>query len=144
MKLDEAEKLIKEALDLDKQRQEKALKEGLIDEVRESAAYLDSMGWVLFKQKKYKEALPYLQKAAADEEDGSHLEIWDHLGDVYMALDKKKEAIDAWQKGLTMEDVSRRDIERRKKVIAKLKTEGVEPKAAPKKKETAKPKRKID
>jgi tetratricopeptide (TPR) repeat protein len=142
--LDESEKLIREALDLDKERQERLVKEGKLDEVKENAAYLDSMGWVLFKQKKYKEALPYLQKAAADEEDGNHLEIWDHLGDVYMALDKKKEAIDAYQKGLTMEDVSRRDIERRKQVTAKLKAEGVEPKAAPKKKETAKPKRKID
>ena len=142
--LEESEKLIREALDLDKERQEQLVKEGKLDEVKENAAYLDSMGWVLFKQKKYKEALPYLQKAAADEEDGSHLEIWDHLGEVYMALDRKKEAIDAWQKGLTMEDISRRDIERRKKVIAKLKAEGVEPKVAPKKKETPKPKRTID
>lgn len=145
MNLDESEKLIREALELDKERQERLVKEGTLDKVQENAAYLDSMGWVLFKQKKYKEALPYLQKAAADEVDGNHLEIWDHLADVYMALDRKKEAIDAWQKGLTMEDISRRDIERRKKVIAKLKEQGVEPKVTePPKKDKSKPKRKID
>jgi len=129
MKLDEAAKLVKEALDLDKKRQEQALKDKKIDEVRETAAYLDSMGWVLFKQKKYNDALPYLKKASEDEDEGAHLEIWDHLGDVYMALDMKKEAIASWQKGLTMEDVSKRDLERRKAVTKKLKAAGGELKA---------------
>jgi predicted negative regulator of RcsB-dependent stress response len=85
------------------------------------------MGWVLFKQKKHKEALPFLKKASEDEEEGAHLEIWDHLGDVYSALDMKKEAIAAWQKGLTMDDVSKRDVERRKAVTKKLKAAGGEP-----------------
>jgi len=139
MKLDESAKLIQEALDLDKKKQEQAKKDGKTDEVKETAAYLDSMGWVLFKQKKYKEALPYLKKASDDEEEGAHLEIWDHLGDVYMAMGDKKEAIAAWQKGLTMEDVSKRDIERRKAVTKKLRAAGAEPKqpqkkASPKKK----------
>jgi len=145
MNLDESEKLIKEALDLDKKRQEKAKEEGKITEVKETAAYLDSMGWVLFKQKKYKEALPYLKKAAADEEEGTHLEIWDHLGDVYMALGQKQEAIDAWHKGLSMEDVSKRDIERRKAVTKKLIAAGGTPKAKePDKTEPPKKKKKID
>jgi tetratricopeptide (TPR) repeat protein len=133
MKIDESVKLIQEALDLDKKRQEKALKDGKIDEVKESAAYLDSMGWVLFKQKKYKEALPYLKKASDDEEEGAHLEIWDHLGDVYMAMGNKEKAVESWQKGLTMDDVSKRDIERRKDVTKKLKALGVEPKIPEKK-----------
>ena len=80
MNLEESEKLIREALDLDKKAKEKLKEEGKIDEVKENAAYLDSLGWVLFKQKKYKEALEPLKKAAADEDDGNHLEIWDHLG----------------------------------------------------------------
>lgn len=139
-KLDESQKLVQEALDLDRKRQEQAKKDGKIEEVKETAAYLDSMGWVLFKQKKYKEALPYLKKASEDEEEGSHLEIWDHLGDVYMALDMKKEALAAWQKGLTMEDVSRRDIERRKSVTKKVRAAGAEP-TQPEKKDT--PKKKV-
>ena len=77
MNLEESEKLIKEAIGLDKKEKEKLKKDGKIDEVKPNAAYLDSLGWVLFKQKKYKEALEPLKQAAADDEDGSHLEIWD-------------------------------------------------------------------
>ena len=143
IKLDEAEKLIRSALDMDKKKQEKLKEEGEIDEVKDNSAYLDSLGWVLYKKKQYKEALPYMKKAVEDEEEGNHLEIWDHLGDVYKALGQTKEATDAWQKGLTMEDISKRDIERRKKVVAKLKAAGIEPKEKePAKKDT--PKRKID
>jgi tetratricopeptide (TPR) repeat protein len=120
MKLDESEKLIREALELDKKAKQKEKEEGKRDEVTENAAYLDSMGWVLFKKKKYKEALEYLKKAAADEDDGNHLEIWDHLGDCHMALGQKAEAIAAWEKALKMEDISKRDGERRRKVSEKL------------------------
>jgi len=121
MNLDESEKLIKEALDLDKKAQEKAKKEGTIDEVKPNAAYLDSLGWVYFKQKKYKDAIEPLKQASADAEDGAHLEIWDHLADCYMALGQKKEAIATWEKGLKYEDLSKRDTERRRKVSEKLK-----------------------
>jgi tetratricopeptide (TPR) repeat protein len=142
MKIDEAEKLIKEALDLDKARQEKALKEGLIDEVKETSAYLDSMGWVLFKKKDFKAALPYLKKASEDEDEGDHLEIWDHLADCQLALGDKAGAIESWQRGLTFEDVSKRDEARRRRVVAKLKEQGVEPRVQPKR--TPPPVRKID
>jgi cytochrome c-type biogenesis protein CcmH/NrfG len=36
-------------------------------------------------------------------------------------MGQKKDAIEAWEKGLKMEDVSPRDAERRKKVSEKLK-----------------------
>lgn len=135
LNLDESEKLIREAIDLDLKAQEKAKKEGKLDEVKANAAYADSLGWVLYKKKKYKDALAELKKAAADEDEGNHLEIWDHLADCYMALEQKKEAIDTWQKALEFDDISKRDITRREAVIAKLKKEGVEPKVKPKKKD---------
>ena len=119
--IEESENLIREALALDKKEREKLKKEGKLDEVKENAAYLDSLGWVLFKQKKYAEAVDYLKKASADDEDGNHLEIWDHLADCHMAMQQPKEAIAAWEKGLKMEDVSKRDAERRRKVTDKLK-----------------------
>ena len=121
MNLEESEKLIKDAIDLDTKAQEKLKADGKLDEVKPNAAYLDSLGWVLFKQKKYKEALDPLKKAAADAEDGAHLEIWDHMADCYMALGQKKEAIETWEKGLKYEDLSKRDSERRRKVSEKLK-----------------------
>jgi tetratricopeptide (TPR) repeat protein len=121
LNLEESEKLIKEALELDRKEKEKLKADGKIDEVKDNAAYLDSLGWVLFKQKKYKEAIEVLKKAAADEDDGNHLEIWDHLADCYLALGQRKEAIATWEKGLKMEDISKRDAERRRKVTEKLK-----------------------
>lgn len=135
LNLDESEKLIREAIDLDLKAQEKAKKEGLIETVKPNAAYADSLGWVLYKKKKYKDALAELKKAAADEDEGNHLEIWDHLADCYMALDQKKDAIATWQKALEFDDISKRDVSRREAVIAKLKKEGVEPKVLPKKKD---------
>ena len=125
-KFDESEKLIRKALDLDKVQREKLLEKGDIDAAgakKENAAYLDSLGWVLFKKKDYKGAVKYLEMAVADKEDeeGQHLEIWDHLADAYMALGETKKAIDTWQKSLKFEDVSKRDVERRKKVTEKIK-----------------------
>ncbi|MFO0823139.1 MAG: tetratricopeptide repeat protein [Gemmataceae bacterium] len=120
MKLEESEKLIREALEIDLKEKKKLKEEGKITEAKENAAYLDSLGWVLFKQKKYKEALEPLKKAVADDEDGNHLEIWDHLADCYMALGDKKAAIAAWEKALKAEDLSKRDGERRRKVSDKL------------------------
>jgi tetratricopeptide (TPR) repeat protein len=122
--LEEAETLCRKALELDAAARKKLLAEGKIEAdlaKQESSAYLDSLGWVLFKQGKYKDALPYLEKAAADEDDGRHIEIWDHLADCLMKLQQRDKAIATWEKCLTFDDVSRRDVERRKKVSGKLK-----------------------
>ena len=122
--LAEAEKLCRKALKLEADARQKLLADGKVeaaDANKENAAYLDSLGWVLFKQEKYKEALPLLEKAAADEDDGRHLEIWDHLADCLVQLGQKDKAVTTWEKALTFEDVSKKDVERRKKVSAKLK-----------------------
>ncbi|MFO0850643.1 MAG: tetratricopeptide repeat protein [Gemmataceae bacterium] len=121
--LEESETLVRKALELDAKQRKKLLEEKKIDKelaARESAAYLDSMGWVLFKRGKPKEALPYLEKATKDEDDGKHIEIWDHLADCLVALGEKKKAVEVWQKALTFDDISKRDLERRKKVTEKL------------------------
>jgi predicted Zn-dependent protease len=120
MNLDESEKMIRNALELDKKRRkgDSDLQPG---EDRDNAAYLDSLAWVLFKKKQYAEAKKYILEAAKDKEDGHHLEIYDHLADIHMALGEKAEAIAAWKKGLTFEDVSKRDKKRRIEVEKKLK-----------------------
>ena len=101
-----------------KQRKLKGLSEGEEDD--DNAAYLDSLGWVLFKQKKYKEALPPLEEAVKDTE-GQHIEIFDHLGDVQMALGNRTAAVDAWKKGLEFVGTSKREQERKVTVEKKLK-----------------------
>ncbi|CAN5181484.1 hypothetical protein BH11PLA2_BH11PLA2_07580 [soil metagenome] len=124
VKLEEAEKLIKEAVEMDLETNKKALEKGLITEEqakKANPAYVDSLGWVLYKRGKYEEALKnLLESAGADDEESDHIEIWDHVGDCYLKLGKKKEALAAFEKGLTMEDVSKKDGERRKNVIAKI------------------------
>ncbi len=120
----EAEALCRKALKLDADARKKLLDDGTIDAEtakKESAAYLDSLGWVLFKQEKYKDALPYLAKAAADDDEGRHIEIWDHWADCLTKLGQPDKAITTWEKCLTFDDVSKRDIDRRKKVSGKLK-----------------------
>ncbi len=124
LKLEESEKLIREALDLDKKARDKALAEKKIDEEtakKANAAYQDSLGWVLYKNKKYDEAIKLLTEASLDEEEGQHMEIWDHLADAYMAKKDTKKAVELWGKALKFEDVSKRDGERRKKITEKLK-----------------------
>lgn len=119
----EAEDLVRKALELDTKQRKKLLDEGKIDAEaakKNTAAYLDSMGWVLFKNKKYKEALTYLLQASEDEEESQHIEIWDHVADCQMALGEVKAAVDTWTKALKFDDISKRDAERRKKVTEKL------------------------
>ena len=121
IKLPEAEKLIREAIDGDKKLKEKLKTEGKLEEVRANAAYLDSLGWVLFKQKKYKEALKYLNEAAQDPDEGQHIEIFDHVADCLAAMGQKKEALDTLLKAVKLDDVSKRDAERRRKMTEKIK-----------------------
>jgi tetratricopeptide (TPR) repeat protein len=118
MNLSEAEKLIRKALAEDR-KQRKASADLKPDEDRDNAAYLDSLGWVLFKQKKYKEAKEPLL-AAVREKDGRHTEIYDHLGDVHMALGEKAEAVAAWQKALEVAGDSKREQERKVQIEKKL------------------------
>src|SRR5579871_1012827 len=62
MHLDEAEKLIRKALDEDR-KQRKADKDLSPEDDHDNAAYVDSLGWVLYKKKQYAEAKKYLLEA---------------------------------------------------------------------------------
>jgi tetratricopeptide (TPR) repeat protein len=68
----------------------------------ENPAYLDSLGWVLFKLKQPRDALKYVSKAVelSPEPDPTLL---DHLGDIYTALGQEEKALDAWTKSLSLE-----------------------------------------
>ncbi len=64
-----------------------------------NVAYLDSMGWVLFKLGRYEEARTYLEKAIASP-SGSDATIWEHLGDCYDRLKLREKSSEAWKKAL--------------------------------------------
>jgi tetratricopeptide (TPR) repeat protein len=117
--LEESEKLIRKALEEDR-KQRKAIPDFRPEDDKDSPAYLDSLGWVLYKQKKYKEAKQYLVEAVKDKE-GQHIEIMDHLADVHLALGEKTDAVAVWKKALELENTTRREIQRKAIVEKKLK-----------------------
>jgi tetratricopeptide (TPR) repeat protein len=119
MKLDEAEKMIRKALDLDRKKRQSNPKLDPEDD-HDNGAYLDSLGWVLFKKKNFAEAKKVLLDAVKDK-SSQHIEIFDHLGDAHMALGEKAEAVAAWRKGLEFVGEGRRELER--KVIVEKKIE---------------------
>src|SRR5262249_16195314 len=116
MNLDEAEKMIRKAIDLDKKKRKDNPELGEGD----NGAYLDSLGWVLYKQKKYQEAKDWLLKAIKDE-NAQHIEIYDHLGDVLIALGDRDAALKYWKQGVELASDSRRDQERKTRVLEKIK-----------------------
>ena len=65
----------------------------------ENAAYLDSMGWVLFQLEKYDEAIDWLEKAS-QLPAGDDATIIEHKGDCLEKLNRLTEAREAWKAAL--------------------------------------------
>src|SRR6266568_578535 len=67
-----------------------------------NAAFLDSLGWVLYKLDQPHEALNHILKSIeyAEEPDAT---LYDHLGDVYLSLKQPAKAREAWRKSLSIE-----------------------------------------
>jgi Flp pilus assembly protein TadD len=86
LKLDQARELIEKAVKAEPK----------------NAAYLDSLAWVLYKLKRPKEALPNALKAAelSEKPDAT---VYDHIGDIYAALNEFEKAREAWRKSLAVE-----------------------------------------
>jgi tetratricopeptide (TPR) repeat protein len=81
-----------------------------------NATYLDTHAWVLYAQGKYKEALPYIEKAIAT--GTSSGTILEHYGDILFKLGRKDEALAQWEKarssgGIDMEQISRKIAEKK-------------------------------
>jgi tetratricopeptide (TPR) repeat protein len=102
--LPEAERMIRKALELDKQSRAEPGPE----QDEENYAYLDSLGWVLFRRGQTGEALRWLERAAAGAGTVGDPVVWDHLGDVYLRLNEGKKALESWRKALVLYDVDKR------------------------------------
>lgn len=116
--LEEAEKLIRKAMAEDR-KQRKASSQNNAQTDRDSPAYLDSLGWVLFKQGRAKEAKKHLLEAV-EHKEGQHTEIYDHLAEVHLSLGEKAEAIATWKKGIEAATPSKRDQKRKAEIQKKL------------------------
>jgi tetratricopeptide (TPR) repeat protein len=84
--LGEAKKLIGRALELEPK----------------NPAYLDSMGWVLYKLNQPRGALGWLQQAVQQSTEPDPA-LYDHLGDIYAGLKQLDKARDAWRKSVELE-----------------------------------------
>ncbi|HTI50533.1 MAG TPA: tetratricopeptide repeat protein [Planctomycetaceae bacterium] len=102
----------------------------------ENAAYLDSMGWVLFKLGKPDEALPYLEKSVRISTSRGDEALHDHLGDVYDRLQQPAKAVEAWKKAL---ELSRESAYPDKKLIDRVEEKLKNHKEDPGKLKPAKP-----
>ena len=121
--LEEAETLIRKAIVLDREQKrlkpkseeaegegEESKKEARVgvDDDQDHAAYVDSLGWVLFRRGKLEEAKKELSRAVKLADGGDDPVIWDHLGDVCLRLGKKEEAKAAFRKALELYETDRR------------------------------------
>jgi tetratricopeptide (TPR) repeat protein len=120
MNLTESEKMIRKALDEDRKQRLKANPEAKPEDLKENPSYLDSLGWVLYKEKKYKEARTPLEQAVK-EPDGQSIEIYDHLAEVLLALEDKPGALAAWKKGLDLPNTTKREKDKKTEVEKKVK-----------------------
>lgn len=120
--LDQAEKLVRRAMELDrKQRTSGTAVES--DSDKDNAAYMDSLGWVLFRRGRLAEARQELEKAASLPGGTDDPVVWDHLGDVYARSNEPARARAAWQKAAELYEAGRRrqQDERYKEIKQKLK-----------------------
>lgn len=84
--LDEAEAMIKRALQSEP----------------DNGAYLDSLGWLEFRQGKFEQALKDLLRAAKSLTRDDPV-VYEHIGDAYLQLKRMPQALEAWQKALALD-----------------------------------------
>ena len=66
----------------------------------DNASYVDSLGWLYFRQGKFTEALAELQRAAELIKDEPDSTIHEHIGDTHQKLGQADEAKAQWEKSL--------------------------------------------
>jgi len=84
--MDEAEDMIKRALQIEPN----------------NGAYLDSFGWLEFRQGRFDQALADLLRAAKNMAHDDPV-VFEHIGDTYLKLNRVPQALEAWQKAMALD-----------------------------------------
>ena len=106
MNLGEAEKLIRRALELNPGNRD----------------YLDSMAWVLYRRKQYREALKWILRAIESEpEKPFSATILDHAGDIHAALGDRENAVRRWKEAVSNDSPEEVDV---RKILNKIRNAG--------------------
>jgi Flp pilus assembly protein TadD len=87
IRLDEAERLIQKALELEPN----------------NGYYIDSLGWAYYQQGRYVEAVHELRRAVELTRGKEDPVIYDHLGDAYLQAGDEPAALGAWEKSLELD-----------------------------------------
>ncbi len=126
--LPEAEAMIRKAIDNDRAQRKMISSDGFED----NAAYVDSLGWVLFRKGDLQGARKELERATVLS-DGDDPVLWDHLGDVYFKLGMSSKAQSAWERSVTIYETEnrRKKDERYREVQEKVKLVKTPVKAVP-------------
>ncbi|MBW1724711.1 MAG: tetratricopeptide repeat protein, partial [Deltaproteobacteria bacterium] len=94
-KLDEAERLIKAAL----------------EEKPDDGYITDSLGWVYFKKGLFEKAVKYLEKAVNLVPDDPI--ILEHMGDAYLEISHKEKALEFYKRSLLNKNKDKENIEKK-------------------------------
>jgi tetratricopeptide (TPR) repeat protein len=93
--LDEASDMIKHALKIEPN----------------NGAYLDSLGWLEFRQGKFEQALADLLRAAKNMAQDDPV-VFEHIGDTYLKLTRVPQALEAWQKAMALDPQNKKLAEK--------------------------------
>jgi tetratricopeptide (TPR) repeat protein len=137
-KFDDAEKAFRKALELEKDDpgvlnylgymfadrgvhldEAEAMVQKAVQSDPTNGAYLDSLGWVYYKQNKFDRAEQYLKKAVIFVNSDSS--IHDHLGDLYFKTKRFDDARTEWTKSIQL-STEQEEINRVKKKLDELRT----------------------
>lgn len=81
-----------------------------------NSTYLDTYAWILYQQKSYTLAKYYIQKAIDNldkENEEEHEVLYEHFGDILLALGDKAKALEMWQKAY---DLGKKNKELKQKI----------------------------
>ncbi|MCK4660211.1 MAG: tetratricopeptide repeat protein [Phycisphaerae bacterium] len=67
-----------------------------------NAAYLDSLGWVLYRQGRFEQARSWLVKAVRCPDAPDDPVLYDHLGDVHWCTGARDQAVEHWKRSLEL------------------------------------------
>jgi len=76
-----------------------------------NGAYLDSLGWLEFRQGKFDQALTDLLRASQNMARDDSV-VFEHIGDTYLKLNRVTQALEAWQKALTLDPQNKKLAEK--------------------------------
>ncbi|MFN2540824.1 MAG: tetratricopeptide repeat protein [Chthoniobacterales bacterium] len=111
--LDEAESMIKRALQSEPN----------------NGAFLDSLGWLEFRQGKFEQSLTDLLRATKNMTRDDPV-VFEHIGDTYLKLQRVPQALEAWQKALAMDPQNKKLVDKIESTRTTM-SKGEPPKSGP-------------